>query len=174
MQIKSLLCAAALATLAAAAQAEDVAMNVALMPNASIPGSASAGVGVTHLLAGSFTDMLTFTGAMGGMVSGSLVTIGFVDSNDIDFTSVTLNGQAFTLRGADGLDLATLQNVDVSGPLVLTISGIAAPGLSAGTAIAASYAGTMNVSAVPEAQTSAMLLAGMGVLVLLGRRRLGA
>ena len=137
-------------------------------------GSSSAGVGVTHLTAGSFTDTLNFTGASGGLVSGSLVTIGFIDSNDIDFTSVTLNGQAFTLRGADGLDLATLQTANITGPLVLTVSGIAGPGLADGTAIAASYAGTLNVSAVPEAQTSAMLLAGMGVLLMLGRRRMGA
>ncbi len=170
MQIKTLLFAAALASTGLAVHAEDITLGVPLMPNAAVPGSFSAGAGVTHLFAGAFTDTLTFTGASGGLVSGNLVTIGFLDSNNIDFTSVSINGQSFALSTAGGVGLATLSTIAVSGPLVLTVSGVASPGATAGAAISASYAGTLNVSPVPEPGSGALLFAGLGIVALLRRR----
>lgn len=174
MQARTLLCAAALCCAALSAQAENISINVPLVPNAAAPGSFSAGVGVTHVAAGTFTDTLTFTGAPGaGFASASLVTIGFADSQNINFTSVSLNGQSFALTSTGGVDVASLSTVNFSGPLVLTVQGVAAAGATIGSAISASYGGTLNISPVPETEPLAMLLAGLGVVALLSRKRLG-
>ena len=56
----------------------------------------------------------------------------------------------------------------------MTVIGIAAAGAPVGTAIAASYAATLNVSAVPEAGTAMTLRAGLlSVGFLASRRKAG-
>ncbi len=172
MKLKPLVCAAALATAAVFAHAEELTLTVPFVANSAQPGSFSAAFGLTQTVAGSFTDTITFTGGASGFVSGSLITIGFTPSQDINFTSVSINGQAFTLSSSGGADVATRALVSVTTPIVMTVSGIAGVGLTAGTPISASYAGTVNLSPVPEPETAALLLAGLGVVSLLGRRRL--
>lgn len=171
MRLKFLACAAMLAA-AAAVHAENLGPTVPLIPNEATPGSFSAGFGVTHEFAGSFTDTLSITGALSGFVSASLVTIGFVPQANINLTSVTLNGMPLVIAGGGmGVEVASLPVSAFDGPLTLVVTGTAAPALAAGTAIAASYAGTVNVSAVPEPESYALLLAGLGVVGLLSRRR---
>ncbi|HEY8877432.1 MAG TPA: FxDxF family PEP-CTERM protein [Roseateles sp.] len=172
MKLKNILCAVALAVVGAGAYAEDITQSFALTPNTSWAGAFSGGWGVTHTSSGAFTDTFTFTGASAGSVDGSLITIGFSDRTDIDFTSVSINGHAYTLNSTGPVGTATLSPVELNGPLVLTVTGIAGPALSAGTSIAASYAGTLNVSPVPEPQTLALMLAGLGVVGVLKRRRM--
>jgi opacity protein-like surface antigen len=172
MKFRTLLAASALAVAASGAFAEDFNQNVAFVPDAGIPGAGSAGWGVTHVQAGAFTDTFTFTGLSEGFFSGSLVTIGFQDSQNIDFTSVNINGQSYTLAGqGTPLEVAAFNMTSLQGPLVLTVQGVAGPNAAVGDSISASYAGTANISPVPEAQTAAMLLAGLGVIGMLGRRR---
>jgi len=172
MNLKTLFCASALALCAAASHADDLTLNVMLVANPAIPGSYSAGWGVTHMEAGAFTDTYNFLGSAGGVFDSSLVTLGFA-SADIDFTSVSVNGHAFNLTNVGGLDLATLSGQLLSNPIVLTVMGIAAPLLTAGTPTAASYAGTANIAgAVPEPESYAMLLAGLGAIGIVIRRRL--
>jgi hypothetical protein len=174
MQIKTLLSAAALGFAVASVQADDIVVNVPLVPDAAMPGSFSAAIGITHIEAGAFTDTITFVGASEGFVSASLVTVGFVDSQVIDFTSVSINGNHFDLTSAAGVDIAVLATVPFDGQLVMTVSGIAAPNLGVGTTISASYGGTINVTPIPEPETGAMLLAGLGVLGWLRRRRMSS
>jgi len=172
MHFKPLLCAGALAFLSVASQAENLTIDVPLIPNPSIAGAYSAAWGATHLEAGAFTDTITFSGSTGGIFDGSLVTIGFAPSTDIDFTSLTINGQAYQVTSSGAVELATFKPEWMSAPLVLSVGGIAAPTLTAGSAISASYAGTANLSPVPEPHT--MLLAALGVVCIVGRRRFGA
>lgn len=172
MKLKPLICAALLACAAAGASAEDFTQDIAFVANAGQAGAGSAAWGVTHVEAGAFTDTFTFTGLTDGYFSGSLVTIGFMDSENIDFTSVSVNGQSYNLIGSGtGVEVATFAMQALTGPLVLSVSGIAGPALTAGSVLAASYAGTANLAPVPELQTTAMMLAGLGVIGLLGRRR---
>lgn len=173
MQLKTLACAALFALGAAAAHAEDLTQTVDLVPNADTPGAYSAAFGATHEFAGMFTDTITFSGAAEGQVSASLITIGFLPGTDINLSSVTLNGLPLAIQGGGtSVEVASLPLSAFSGPLTLVVMGTAAPTLGSGEAIAASYAGTVNVtSAVPEPETYALLLAGLGVVGLLSRRR---
>ncbi len=171
MQVKHFLGAVALAAATLSAQAENLTINVPMVANTGMPGSFSGGFGVTHVQPGAFTDTLTFIGAASGFVSASLVTLGFQNDNNINFTSVTLNGRALTLSGTGAFETGNLAPTFLSAPFVMTVSGIAGPGVQMGNAIAASYAGTMNVSQVPEPTTSALWLAGLGAVGWLARRR---
>lgn len=171
MKLNTLLCACLLAAGASPVLAEDITRTIALVPSAGQPGSFTAGWGVTHTRAGSFTDTFTFTGATGAFVEAALVSIGFQPSENINFTSATLNGRSFTIAPNGTTELATLGNGAFSGPLVMTVSGVAGVGLAVGTGIAASYAGNLNVSPVPESGTLAMMLAGLAAVGVIGRRR---
>lgn len=171
MKLKTMLCAVALTVVGVAAKAEDFNQSFALTPNASVAGSFSGGWGVSHTSAGTFTDTITFTGATGGWVNGGLFSIALGDASDIDFTSVSLNGQAYTLLSVGSVSTAVLPATSLSGPLTLTVTGVASPSFATGTAISASYAGTLNVTAVPEPASMAMLLAGLGAVGLVARRR---
>lgn len=173
MQLKHIAAAATLAVVAVSAQAEDLTLNIPMVANAALPGAFSGGFGVTHIAAGPFTDTLNFVGGGSGFVAASLVTLGFQSFSNINFTSVSLNGRPLTLSGNGSFDTALLPLTQLNGPFTLRVTGIAAPTLQAGAAIAASYAGTVNISPVPEPSPAAMWLAGLAALAFLSRRWLG-
>lgn len=115
--------------------------------------------------AGSFTDTFTFT--LSGITSASLslITIG-AGIADIDFTSATLNSLPLTLTTDAGGFVEILYSPTdfaVTGPLTLIVNGTSGAN--------ASYSGTLNVTAVPEPETVALMLAGLGVLGFVARRR---
>ena len=114
---------------------------------------------------GSFTDTFTFTQPGITSASVSVVTIG-AGVADIDFISAMLNGQPLTLTTDAGgfVELMyTPSSLALTGPLTLTIKGTSGSN--------ASYSGTLNVTAVPEPESYALLLAGLGVLGFVARRR---
>lgn len=115
--------------------------------------------------AGSFTDTFTFT--LPGILTAdaSVVTIG-AGAADIDFTSGTLNGLPLALTTDAGGFVELLYTpaaFAVTGPLTLVIKGISGSN--------ASYSGTLNVTVVPEPETLALMLAGLGVVAQVARRR---
>ncbi len=172
MKLKPLVLAAALALSAGTALAEDFTVSVPLVPAADVAGFFSAAFGTTHVVAGGFTDTWTFTGGpASGIAEASLITIGFSQATDIDFIGASLNGSALSLTGGGNVQFGILAPQTYTGPLVLTVTGIASPALAVGTAVSASYAGTVNVSPVPEPGSYALLLAGLGVMGFVARRK---
>jgi hypothetical protein len=171
MKLASLAAAAALALASGATWAENIDQTVTLVSN--VPNSWSAGFSATHQSSGSFTDMISFTPdiALIESVSASLITISQSPQTDIDLVSATLGGQALTLSPTGANEYAFLNPTNLSGPLVLTVVGTAGATLDAGSAINATYSGTLNVTAVPEPGTMALLLGGLGVVGFVARHR---
>ena len=158
-----------LAIAAAAAQADDLTSNVNLGGNTI---EQSAAFGVTHNEKGSFLDTFNFSPSSGSyFVDASLVTIGFTPQTDVTFTSATVNGYGMTLTGPGIFEYGFLVPTTITGPLVLTVTGYVDLPDATGPA-SASYAGTLNISAVPEPGSYTMLLAGLGVVCAVkGARR---
>lgn len=171
MKLGYLAAAAALALASGAASAENIDQTIPLVSGAT--NSWSAGFSATHQLSGSFTDTISFTPdvALIETVSASLITISQSPQTNIDFISATLGGQALTLSPTGQNEYAFLNPSDLTGALVLTVTGTAGAGLDAGTPINASYGGTLNVTAVPEPASVALLLGGLGAIGFAARRR---
>ncbi|MBT9502139.1 MAG: FxDxF family PEP-CTERM protein [Burkholderiaceae bacterium] len=171
MNHKQIALAAAIGLTTSGAFADNINSVVAVVPNAAVPGAYSAAWGATHVEAGAFTDVFTFAGGADGWFSSSLITSGFLDSANIDFQTVSVNGNAYTLSPNAPVEWATLGLTHLNQPFTLTVTGIAAPALTAGASIAASYAGTADITPVPEPETAALMLGGLGLLGFLARRR---
>jgi hypothetical protein len=123
--------------------------------------------GALHTDSLDFTDVFTFDVDGPVTVSASLITIGFLSNQNIDFLTADLNGNPLTLSPTGNIETGvTPAQLNLTGPLVLTVTGKS--GASDGTF--ASYAGTMNVTLVPEPGTLALLFAGLGGIQLMGRR----
>ena len=123
---------------------------------------------------GDFTDVFTFTpdATFGSTAQAFLANLSVTgsDAASINFSNANLNGIALTGFGgptvfgyAQGQILAPT-NILFNGPLVLTVIGNTKGG---------SYGGTfnLNLAPVPEPETYSMMLAGLGILAFLARRR---
>ncbi|MYN29062.1 FxDxF family PEP-CTERM protein [Duganella levis] len=127
--------------------------------------SYTGGFNVTHSSAGSFTDEFIISPEFPSTtVSAVLSTIGFEPSQYITFSSVKLNGIALTLSNLNpGVLAYTPSEFALSGPITLTVVGS-----SGGNA---SYSGTINLTVVPEPEGYALMLAGLGVVGYISRRK---
>ena len=171
MKLKSILIAGLFAAVSSAsAWAEDLTANVSLVPG---PLNLSAGFSLTHAWSGAFTDTINIGPAIGpSTVEGSLITIGMGAAN-IDFLSATLNGNALSFTATPGgyAEAGIRWPTAMSGPLTLVVHGIAGIPNTDRSRISASYAGTVNVYPVPEPETYAMMLGGLGLLAFVASRR---
>ncbi len=147
------------------AQTQDVPLH-------SVPGGGLFGAfSTSHSTAGAFSDTYNFLFGGDAIVSGALFTIGFSRSNELHFTSATLNGVAYSFADLGAIEIGGLASTSFSGPLELTVRGVAAPQLGEGQRVSAAYSGVLSVSPVPEPSTYAMMLAGLGALAFMVRRR---
>ncbi|GGY24202.1 FxDxF family PEP-CTERM protein [Pseudoduganella albidiflava] len=158
--------AAALA-FAGAAQADNSVTNVNL--GGAADGTLSAHFGVTHIETGAFIDTFNFSPSDGSwFVDSSVVTIGFQPFSNINFDRAEINGNDMTLTDDGVFEYGWLINTPIMGPLVLTVYGTVEGAMGGASA---SYAGTINISPVPEPDTYAMLFGGLGMLAWLSRRK---
>ena len=115
-----------------------------------------------------FTRTFTFTGASVAPfnAAGMTITSGPANSGmaNIDFTSVSLNGVLFTPVTTGIFEFQTLNTIG----LLAGINTILVNGTTGGNA---SFAGNINLTAVPEPGTWALMLVGFGAVGYAMRRR---
>ncbi|MDN3923285.1 FxDxF family PEP-CTERM protein [Roseateles violae] len=126
-------------------------------------------------IAGAFVDTLTFTVTTLATFNGS-ITSAVNGTQDVDFTSIVLTpgSLAFTSVLGDPVEVWAAPAVGFSlspGVYTLTLTGT-------NSASMGSYAGNLALTPgsptlVPEPESYAMMLAGLGLVTLLARRRRG-
>lgn len=132
-------------------------------------GSGFAGTFTGRVLnAGTFSQIFTFELPRAGTTAAAVITIAADAQSNINFTSVTLNDQQFTLSPSGFVESGSIMLKTMAGTQTIVVSGT-----SGGTA---SYGGSIAFSAmgVPEPSTWACLILGFGVLGSTMRRRRAA
>ncbi|MFN3513494.1 MAG: FxDxF family PEP-CTERM protein [Phenylobacterium sp.] len=166
--MKKLLMAAAAAVAMTAAAPAAHAAHVINFASPAADGSISGAFKHEGIAGGAFSDVYNFmwpsNGIAGGTISSSFQTSIF---NDIDFTSVTLNGAEFQIGSTGQVEFRFLNDLLVTGGMQQLIVS----GTSGGNG---SYAGTLTFfpsAAIPEPATWAMMIAGFGLAGAALRRR---
>lgn len=112
-----------------------------------------------------FTDTYTFNYDFSGTASGSVINIRLGSGQDIDFTSIMLNGVLGSFSNVGGLSTAFFEGMHFTSGL----QSIVVSGRSTGTA---SYGGNVQITnAVPEPASWALMLIGFGLVGTSLRRR---
>jgi hypothetical protein len=151
MKFKSAVMGFALVAALAPAMAADQVIDLS-------SGLASFG-STAPLLAGG-DDLITFSNLASGTYDFSVS----ITSQYISNLGASLNGQALAVSGAGKFRFAYLDGQSTT-PLLLTVTGTTI------TSPLASYAVTMSATPVPEPETYALMLAGLGAIAFMSRRR---
>lgn len=149
MNIKTLALASTLAFGAAPAFAGDQVIDLS--------SGIGSFIGSSTLLDGG-DDVITFANLADGVYNFVLTMSG----QNIQWNGVDLNGQAAKVLYFGVVSFGYLESVGHT-PFVLTLSGT--PGTQA------AYSGELTVTAVPEPGSLALLMAGLGVIGFVARRR---
>jgi opacity protein-like surface antigen len=162
--IKKLILAAALATLGSTA---------AIADTYTAPGVINVGQTQTAFFnhtAGSFFDTFNFSIGSGGTLSTSAVSLSL--SNLLDISGLT--GNLWNNSHPNGtFNYGTFAGNNTTfsfGPLAAGDYHIDFTGNATGV-VGGAYAAAVSVSAVPEPETYALLLAGLGLMGTVARRR---
>ena len=120
---------------------------------------------------GSFTDVIHFLAPVNYMLQSATISTVQTGSKatNVDFTSVLLNGVAFTLSPTGQVEFGSITNQPLWGMNTLTIIGKAGIGAKLADA---TFGGTLSFgNAVPEPATWALMLLGIGGIGAGMRRR---
>jgi opacity protein-like surface antigen len=165
--MKKLLLAAGMAVaLAAGATSANAAVFV-IGPNFGPDGSAGGVYGNTHVTFPTFTSIIQFFLPKAGKLAADITTIG-AGSTNIDFTSVKLNGNLFTLDPHAVTEGGNIGFIPVAaGWQTIEVKGTSGKN--------GSFSGTFAFAPVPETATWGMMLLGTaGMGAVLRRRRVAA
>lgn len=117
---------------------------------------------------GAFSHVFSFTIPIGGNYGSSTVTTTIQGLRDIDFTSVLLDAHAFTKVLGDPGETWQISGILLTGGNhTITLNGV-----KSGTGFS-SYAGTLELGAVPEPAAWGMMLLGFGLVGSSMRSRKG-
>ena len=154
MQFKSIVAAAALAAASVGAFAGDQTVSFDIDNTASF-------IGTKPLLVGG-DDVITFDNLAAGTYDFLLT----LSSQYITLQSVTLNGVSGTILQSGKIAFADIEGTG-STPFVLNVAGLVNDSK-------ANYSGELSVTVVPEPETYALMLAGIGAIGFVARRRRAA
>lgn len=116
-----------------------------------------------------FSDTINFVTPVAlRLVSASITTSSNSRANNIDFGSVMLNGNAFTLSPTGVFEFGTLAN------LILAPGGFNTIQVNGMTGGAGSYGGSLTFAAVPEPAAWLLMIAGVALVGGAMRRRKAA
>lgn len=155
MKLKSLFVAGLLAAGAAS--------SFAASPSVTIGSDGTVGFGLGGVTGATFSDTWTFmlgnfTDAPKYRFESSLTSF-----DGVTFTDVKLNGISFDIMNAGKLSVAS--GTAASGPFPWTLE------INGTTDGLGSYGGQLSVVVVPEPETYALMLAGLGAVGFIARRR---
>lgn len=150
MKLKTLASSIVLACAASGAMADD--------QTATFSGLVASFDSVGTALAGG-QDAITFDGLASGIYDFTLTLSG----QFLALSSASLNGITGTIMNSGKWSFAGIDGTSAT-PLVLTLAGTTSKA-------SALYSGELSVAAVPEPETYAMFLAGLGALGFVARRR---
>jgi hypothetical protein len=153
MKLKTLATSILLAFAAGGAMADDQTV--------SFTGLAASFDSVGTVLAGG-DDVITFDDLAPGIYDFTLTLSG----QYMTLSSATLNGVVGTVMNMNKMSFAGVDGTATT-PLVLTLTGVTIPSTK-GSPI---YSGELSVAAVPEPETYALFVAGLGALAFMARRR---
>ena len=119
-----------------------------------------------------FTINFDFTTTLDWLANSQVSSIE-IDGVDIDFTSILLDGFAFTRTNVDGQapELAEIWTLLPPQTIFAGSHRLQVNGTVTGTSGGGSFGGNLNVTAVPEPATWGMMLLGFGAIGFAMRRR---
>lgn len=121
-------------------------------------------VGFNNTVSGSFMDTYNFSLSDASNVGVSITNFSFFNVGNIMSFAAMLDGNALTLTSLGVAQQLAGSATLTGGNHVLTVSGI-------GGRPNASYGGNVVAAPVPEPESFAMLLAGLGLMGAIARRR---
>jgi hypothetical protein len=169
--MKKILATALLALTSLAAQADDFTVQLVQSKTNPLQYTASFGRSFSDAsIEPFFDDYYTFTPDLSGQltVNGGVFNVHTTKAQNIIFKEADLSGTDLLISNGGFASSAVLSSSVVDGTLVLHVFGQ--------YGAASSYAGNLNVTLapVPEPETYAMLLGGLGLVGAVARRRKAA